>query len=404
MGLLEKASAFARPKSLLHRSLELLSVEPDSPRAPPTRAAPVDPSQTSVFDVPVFSIHVENPDRSDGTEPATSSPEANPSPARAAAGQPAVTDPAAFTAELASAASTLEATIDLPSRLFGLLRDRLGIAKGALLLNDTVRQVFAPWAAAGYDAATLRRMRIPLEGTAFSRLAGSLPVEVSEPQSIADLRRFFSSRESGGFERLLLAPFATGDRLIGVLIVSEIAPPIPPGAPLVDCLAKTAAAVLPALQHLRDDILRPERAGPASPREAREDLTRFLAAHPLGTQPFTVFTLSLERCRKRILSANPWFDSFRLEEDLRSVVSGFAADMGRAVHLGRLRFLVAVRDLAATDTDLFVHQLVSLLGTLFTRTGFEPADAQIGSARIFPDGAEATPVAAAELLASLAAS
>ena len=300
--------------------------------------------------------------------------------------------------------SALEPTIDLPSRLFGLLRDRLGIAKGALLLHDTVRQVFAPWAAAGYDAATLRRMRIPLEGTVFGRLAGSLPVEVSDPKGIADLRRFFSSRESGSFERLLLAPFTTGDRLIGVLLVSEIAPPIPAGAPLADCLAKTAAAALPALQRLRDEILRPERAGPASPREAREDLTRFLAAHPHGTQPFTVFPLSLERCRKRVMSANPWFDPFRLEEDLRSVVSGFAADMGRAVHLGRLRFLVAVRDLSATDTDLFVHQLASLLGTLFHATAFEPADAQVGAARTFPDGAEATPEAAAELLASLAAS
>jgi hypothetical protein len=74
------------------------------------------------------------------------------------------------------------------------------------------------------------------------------------------------------------------------------------------------------------------------------------------------------------------------------------------VHLGRLRFLVAVRDLSATDTDLFVHQLASLLGTLFHATAFEPADAQVGAARTFPDGAEATPEAAAELLAALAAS
>ncbi len=247
-------------------------------------------------------------------------------------------------------------------------------------------------------------MRIPPEGTLFGRLVGSPPVEVADPGSVAELRRFFSSRESGGFERLLLAPFTTGERLVGVLLVTEIDPPIPAGSPLVDCLARATAAALPALQRLRDEILRPGRAGPASPREAREDLTRFLAAHPHGTEPFTVFPLSLERCRKRVMSANPVFDPFRLEEDLRSVVSGFAADLGRAVHLGRLRFLVAVRDLSAADTDLFVHQLSSLLGTLFHATAFEPADAEVGTARTFPDGDEATPEAAAELLASLAAS
>jgi hypothetical protein len=401
MGLLEKASAFARAKSLLHRSLELLSEEPAPPSAPQRRTTP---AETPVFDVPVFRIHVENPEPPNETESASAPSRAASSAARATAAPPAAADQAAFTGELVGAVSALEPTIDLPSRLFGLLRDRLGIAKGALLLHDTVRQVFAPWAAAGYDAATLRRMRIPPEGTVFGRLAGSIPVEVSDPKGIADLRRFFSSRESGSFERLLLAPFTTGDRLIGVLLVSEIAPPIPAGAPLADCLAKTATAALPALQRLRNEILRSERAGPASPREAREDLTRFLAAHPHGTQPFTVFPLSLERCRKRVMSANPWFDPFRLEEDLRSVVSAFAADMGRAVHLGRLRFLVAVRDLSATDTDLFVHQLASLLGTLFHATAFEPTDAQVGAARTFPEGAEATPEAAAELLAALAAS
>ncbi len=103
-------------------------------------------------------------------------------------------------------------------------------------------------------------------------------------------------------------------------------------------------------------------------------------------------------------AANPWFDPFRLEEDLRGAVSVFTADLGRAVHLGRLRFLVAVRDLGPADTDLFAHQLASLLASLFHATGFEPADAEIGEARTFPDRTEAAPEAAAELLASLAAS
>jgi hypothetical protein len=372
MGLLEKASAFARPKSLFHRSLELLG------EAPAGAAAAAEPAASVVFDVPVFSIRVENP-------------------------VPAA-DPEAIAAELAGELSALEATIDLPSRLFGLLKNRLGIAKGALLLHDAARQVFAPWAAAGYDAATLRRMRIPQEDAAFARLAGSPPVAVSDAKGIADLRRFFSSREAGAFQRLLLAPFSAGERLLGVLLVSDISPPVPAGAPLDDCLARAAAAAVPALQRLRDEILLQARTGPVSPKEAREDLTRFLAAHPRGTPPFTVFTLSLERCRKRAIAANPWFDPFRLEEDLRGVVSGFTADLGRAVHLGRLRFLVAVRDLGPTDTDLYTHQLASLLGTLFHATAFEAADAEVGSARTFPDGAEATPESAAELLASLAAS
>jgi hypothetical protein len=397
MGLLEKASAFARPKSLLNRSLELLSEEPS---APPPEIPQAEVAEPAVFDVPVFSI------REESTEPAAEA-ETEPPADRAAAPAipaPPAADPAAFAVELAGEVSSLETTIDLPSRLFGLLKDRLGIAKGALLLYDAGRKVFAPWAAAGYDAATLRRLRVPPEDAVFARLVGSPPVEVSDASGIADLRRFFSSREGGGFERVLLAPFTTADRLLGAMLVSEISPPVPSGAPLANCLAQACAAALPELQRLRDEVLRPTHGVPVSPREAREDLTRLLAAHPRGTPPFTVFPLSLERCRKRVMAANPWFDPFRLEEDLRGVVCGFTNDLGRAVHLGRLRFLVAVRDLGPADTDLYTHQLASLLGTLFHGVAFEPADAEVSVARTFPDGAEATPESAAGLLAQLSAS
>jgi hypothetical protein len=410
MGLLEKASAFARKKSLLSRSLELL--REDAPAPVPEGAPAGEPGETVVFDLPVFSIRVENPELAAEAPPpagpaaeaeAAPGPDAVPAAGASAASPPAV-EAEAFAGELADEVSALESTIDLPSRLFGLLRNRLGIRKGALLLLDSAREVFAPWAADGYDAATLRRLRIPPGVTFLAPLLGGAPVEISDPASVADARRFFSSREWGGLDRLLLAPFAARDRLLGALIVSEISPPVAAGKPLADCLERATAAAVPALQRLRDDVLRQPRSAPASPREAREELTRFLAAHPRGTPPFTVFPLSLERCRKRVAAANPWFDPFRLEEDLRDVVSSFTADLGRAVHLGRLRFLVAVRDLGPADTGLYAHQLASLLGSLFHAIAFEPADAEVGAAQTFPVGHEATPEAAAELLASLAAS
>lgn len=386
MGLLEKADAFARAKSLLHRSLELLSEgPPPEPEVPASEAPASEPpalepepatDDLSAFDVPVFQVRVENPE----TPPAV--------------------EPAALATPLLEAASALETTLDLPSRLFGLLKERPGIAKGALLLRDAERGVFAPWAACGYDPATLRRLRIPIEEPALSSLARSGAVEVSDPKSIADLHRFFSSRESGTIERLSFAPLAADGNLLGVLLVTDPSP-LPPGT--LETLARVAAAAVPALACLRDEILRPA-GGPTSPREARDDLSRFLAAQSDGARPFTVFSLSLERCRRRVIAANPWLDPFRLEEDLRTVVSTFTADLGRAVHLGRLRFLVAVRELGTSDTELFAHQLATLLGSLFHATVFEPADAEIGTARGFPSGTDATPAAAAELLATLAAS
>ncbi len=409
MGLLEKANAFARARSLLHRSLELLSEEPSSaaaPASPPVPAPPNVPAKNEdlpVFDIPVFEVRVENPEAGAAPEelPTAAPASRAPGPVERIVPAPPATDPAAIAAEVVEAAAALDATLDLPSRLFALLKERLGIAKGALLLLDAARGVFAPWAACGYDQATLRRLRVPAEEPALAGLAGGSAIEVKDPKPVGELRRFFSSRESGSIERLILAPLAADGRLAGLVVVTD---PAPGAAGFAGVLTRAASAAVPALVRLRDEILRPVRGAPASPREAREDLTRFLAAHPRGAEPFTVFPLSLERCRKRVIAANPWLDPFRLEEDLRTVVSGFAADQGRAVHLGRLRFLVAVRDLGTSDTDLFAHQLAALLGSLFHATAFEPADAEIGAARGFPSGADATPAAAAELLATLAAS
>ena len=392
MGLLEKASAFARAKSLLHRSLELLSEETGAAPAPAphaARPAPAGPAEPPVFDVPVFRIRVENPETA----------EQPPAPPEA--------DLSSLAKELAGTVASLETTIDLPSRLFGLLKDRLGITKGALLLHDTERQVFAPWAATGYDQATLRRMRIPPDDAVLAAAAGGSSTAVGQGSALPAFRRYFSSREAGSLpDCITLSGFGDRDHQLGVLVITEASPGPwrPASAPFHAMMNDVAAAALPALHRLRDEILRPGRPGPVSPKEAREDLTRFLAAHVAGTQPFTVFTLSLERCRKRVISGNPWYDPFRLEEDLRGVVSAFTADLGRAVHLGRLRFLVAVRDLCPADVDLFAHQMASMLGSLFHAAGFEPADADIGAARTFPDGTASTPESAAELLASLAAS
>ena len=52
MGLLEKASAFARARSLLHRSLELLSEETAAASAPAPHAARIAPGESA--EPPVF--------------------------------------------------------------------------------------------------------------------------------------------------------------------------------------------------------------------------------------------------------------------------------------------------------------------------------------------------------------
>ena len=98
----------------------------------------------------------------------------SPAPLKAAAAEivPAVAPPApADASSILAALRALPDDVELPSRLFTVLKDALGIARGALLLYDPLRMVYAPWASCGLDQTTLHRMRISLGavGSLYSR-------------------------------------------------------------------------------------------------------------------------------------------------------------------------------------------------------------------------------------------
>jgi len=281
--------------------------------------------------------------------------------------------PEQITADALLDISTLADGVELPSLLFSRLAARLGIAKGALLLYDAPRLVYAPWASVGYDQTTLHRMRIPLGANAsFTALANGAPLFLAEERDRAGYQHYFSSREFAAASRIILAPFIADGMLIAVLLVTEIASPFAIDEDLLDCLASVVAAGSPriraARQGMEANTPRPGAArteklstvGPA-PVDQKADMTRFVAT----SGPVLLMTLSVEEYAAAVIAAHEHLDPFRLQEDISFFLGSFLADCGKAMSVRRGVFVAALTDVPPTDTDLFLHQLGLFLRGLF---------------------------------------
>ena len=291
--------------------------------------------------------------------------------------------------EILTAISALPQGVEIPSQLFSLLLSHLSIEKGALLLYDPLRLVYAPWASHGYDQTTLHRMRIPLGANEhFNALANGTPVSVTDAQSLALFQSYFSAREFSSLSRILLTPFIAEQKLIGVLLVTEMQPPFDGEKDLLSCLIRVSQAGSQQLQKARQEKL--NRAGPQGLRASaspEEDVSRYVSAFSAASVKILFFSLSLETYAKAIIAAHAHLDPFRLSEDLHYFLGAFVSDLGTAIPVRQGVFIVALQGFDESDLDLFLHQLSVFLHGLFGGNGKSETDARpaIRATRSWPD-------------------
>jgi hypothetical protein len=293
-------------------------------------------------------------------------------PARAAAqGARGTQDPEQAAREIVAAINALPDGVELPSQLFTALAARMSIEKGALLLFDPIRLVYAPWASQGYDQTTLHRMRIPLAANeSFNALADGSPVLVDNAATLAAYAQYFSAREFSSLSRILLTPFITAEKLIGVLLLTAVRPPFEGDAQLLQCLKSIAEAGSPRVQKAREKKLR--RAGSQGMRAGatpEEEVGRYISSFGSAGTRILFLALSLEEYSRKIIAAHAHLDPFRLHEDLHYFLDSFVADLGLAIPVRQGLFVVALEGFDATDLDLFLHQLSSFLHGLFGGNG-----------------------------------
>jgi hypothetical protein len=274
--------------------------------------------------------------------------------------------------EVLTAIASLRGGVELPSRLFTALTTLLGVRKGALLLYDPVRLVYAPWAYLGYDQTTLHRMRIPPGANdTWNALASGRPITLAGAPAVAPFQQYFSSRELSGVGRLLLVPFIAEERLIAVLLATEIDSPLAAEDDLVACLARAAEAGAPRVREARAAHLAASVSTSARPEPLtlKDEPTRFVASIGGSRRTVLLLSLSLEEYSKSVLKAHEHLDPFRLHEDLAYFLGSFLSDIGKVLSLRQGRFIFALPDFDPSTLDLFFHQLFLFLQRLFDGNG-----------------------------------
>ena len=274
-------------------------------------------------------------------------------------------------AELESSIGNLPDGVELPARLFSVVSTTLHVNKGALLLFDQLRMVYAPWASQGYDQTTLHRLRIPMGANeSFDALANGNPVVLSGSTSLAPYQGCFSAREFSSLGRLFMVPFVAADKLVGIILLTDLRQPLPEENALLECLKVVAAAGSPRVEAARERRLAAAGPMPAqAPASLEEQVLRFISSRGGPESPALFLTLSLEEYALGVLAGHEHLDPFRLHEDIRHFLGVFVSDEGTALALRQGIFIVGLRMVNTADLDLFIHQLTFYLDGIFGSGG-----------------------------------
>ena len=272
--------------------------------------------------------------------------------------------------EILASIARLPEGVELPSQLFSLLADRFQILKGALLLFDALRLVYAPWASKGYDQTTLHRMRIPLGANeSFNALANGKPIALADATGFTPYQQYFSAREFSALGRMILTPFIAEDKLVAVLLLSQYDAASASDEEFTESLSRISAAAATRINAARNEKIAGVSPAAVAPREGtlEEQLSKFSTG--LGSSSALFMALSMEDYARSLARANEHLDPFRLHEDIFYFLASFVADIGKAFSFKQNVFLIGLQDLEPRETDLFLHQLASYLRGLFGGNG-----------------------------------
>ncbi len=304
--------------------------------------------------------------------PAASAPGASasvrPTPSETSGRRTATPDELAL--EVEGAFRNLPTDVELPSRMFSVLKEALGIRRGALLLYDPIRLVYAPWASCGHDPTTLHRLRIPLGANeTFNALSDGKPVLIEGQAALAPFQSFFSTREFGLLSRLVLSPLVAEERPAGVLLLAEVEAPVAGDSDLLELLSQICRMAAPLVQQARGRVMqRTEARGTRAGMSSGQTLSSFLTS--TGGSSVTAFaSVSLEAYASGVIASHPYLDPFRLQQDLGYFLGVFLSDAGVSVAVKPGLYVVGLRNFPAVDLDLFAHQLFLFLKGLFGNGG-----------------------------------
>jgi hypothetical protein len=178
----------------------------------------------------------------------------------------------------------------------------------------------------------------------------------------------FSSREAALAECLLLCFFTSEEKITALLIIADSPYLFLEASILRLFFAAVTALASPILARARGSRLRKRRDhGLLRNDRFLASLRKYAGDLPQGSS-LTVFTLDVKALVKEILGANPDIDSYRVFQDMSSVIETLLAGCPVFVSSAKKKIL-AVTQAGKYDSALFIHQVSLRLGKLFQNAG-----------------------------------
>lgn len=263
-------------------------------------------------------------------------------------------DPERAVTDLLRGLSELPQSIQLPSHLFSLIVSALAVEKAAILLPDYDENLFVPWASTGLDATTLHRFRLPDEDVNTIVKRGPSGV-IWEGQDVENLRPYFSRREAGQLNKVLLFAFVTDGSAQAVLMISDTAY----FSERTEFLRLILAAVgEPAARVVRWQRLRYSdviRHAVVFKMDELPIVTEKLAEHaPRGVH---LIALHLSDIVSQVATSNDHIDAYRVWQDILRIIASLFASSATVCDLDKNQVLIGLHGSLEDDLDLIVYHI-----------------------------------------------
>jgi hypothetical protein len=191
---------------------------------------------------------------------------------------------------------------------------------------------------------------------------------ITNLEEMEGLSSCFSSREAALAESLLLCFFTFEEKITGVLIVAESPYLFLDDSMLRLFFAMISALASPVLARSRGSRLRTRRDyGLLRKDRFLASLKSYAGALPADSS-LTLFAVDVKVLAREILASNPDIDSYRVLQDISSVIRTLLAGSPVFVSSAKKKILAAIQA-GQYDSALFIHQVSLRLRELFQNAG-----------------------------------
>ncbi len=262
---------------------------------------------------------------------------------------------------------SIEEGIETPAFLFTMLKNKLGITKGALLLYDPLKMVFAPWASSGYDTTTMHRLRIPLGfSESFNETAEGKTVVVTEEQQLEEYKPFFSNREFNLISRLIIAPLLFKNKLVSILLITEAAEETD-NEPLNVIISNISSQLTQKIYNAREKKMQLlKKIEPEELESLENTIDKHITYALEKGNSFVLVLLKLSDFIKSIASGtSSLIDPFRLSEDITKILQSLFYNIGNIFEIESGVFIISLFKIKNPDMELIFNQTTYTIKQFF---------------------------------------